>query len=101
MREIALAIIGSSAFTALVSGIVTYITTKRNAERGMEKAVQLLLLGEIKRQGKQFLKDGRISAEELEEFNAMYACYHNDLGGNGFADTIVEKVKKLPIEPDK
>lgn len=99
---IVVAIISSSALSALISGIFNLISSSKKSRQGVDKGVQLILLGEIKRQGREYIEQGYISAEDLEAYNEMYECYHKPrseggLGGNGFAESVYAKVKGLEI----
>jgi len=93
--ELFLAILSSSAVATIVSSIINRIDKKDN----LSKAVQLLMLGEIKLQGKDYLSIGEINLEELQAFNECYQVYKK-LGGNGYAETIHSKVNALPIRKD-
>ncbi|MBQ1982242.1 MAG: hypothetical protein II229_03355, partial [Clostridia bacterium] len=37
------------------------------------------------------------SPEDLEDLTRMWACYHDDLEGNGYLDSLMAAVKRLPI----
>ena len=60
-------------------------------------AVRTQMYGQIKRDGKAYLERGYISAEELEDLISAHQVYHNVLKGNGFLDSLMEKVKQLPV----
>ena len=98
-NTIIVAIIGSGALSALISGIFQLLNKRSEKKSGLEKGVQLLLLDRLREQGKEYLADGHISTEEMKAYDELYRAYHA-LGGNGFADTIYNKVKGLPIEAD-
>ena len=77
------------------------------AERGEEiKALQqtvnalivadrTILYDRIKHLAKSYIKRGWISVEEYEDLKRMHKVYHDDLGGNGFLDSIMAEVDKL------
>ena len=94
---IIIAIIGSGALSALISGIFQLLNKRSEKKSGLEKGVQLLLLDALKAQGKGYIADGHISLEELEAYKETYKTYKS-LGGNGFVDTLLSKVEKLPTE---
>lgn len=60
-------------------------------------AMRTQLYLSIKRDGKSFLQRGSISAEELEDLVNAHKVYHDVLKGNGFLDSLMEKVKQLPV----
>lgn len=61
-------------------------------------AVRTQMYGQIKRDGKSYLERGYITAEELEDLISAHQVYHNVLKGNGFLDSLMEKVKQLPVK---
>ena len=77
------------------------------AERGEEiKALQqtvnalivadrTILYDRIKHLAKAYIKRDWISVEEYEDLKRMHKVYHDDLGGNGFLDSIMAAVDKL------
>lgn len=60
-------------------------------------AMRTQLYLSIKRDGKSYLQRGSISAEELEDLVNAHKVYHDVLIGNGFLDSLMEKVKQLPV----
>ena len=60
-------------------------------------AMRTQLYLSIKRDGKSYLQRGSISAEELEDLVNAHKVYHDVLEGNGFLDSLMEKVKQLPV----
>ena len=122
--EIVLAILGGGVGTALVGGIFALIQWKLNrkaaredraeavstaicAARGQEirelkrlvnvlvEADRTILYDRIKHLAKSYIKRGYITVEEYEDLKRMHKVYHDELGGNGFLDAIMEEVDKL------
>lgn len=60
-------------------------------------ADRTILYDRIKHLAKSYIKRGWISVEEYEDLKRMHKVYHDDLGGNGFLDAIMEEVSKLEI----
>lgn len=100
MTQILLAIIGSGALTTIISCGFTYLSAERSAKSGLTEGVQYLLLAEIKRQGRQYILEGHITLEELEAFVNLFNAYKR-LGGNGYADMIMQEVMRLPIKEEE
>ena len=98
MTEIIVAIIGSSALSAGISAIVAACINKAKRKHGVEAGTQMLLYINIKALGKQFIAEGEITAEDLEDIIEMHRVYHDELSGNGYLDTLMEQVRKLPIK---
>lgn len=61
-------------------------------------AVRTQMYNQIKKDGKAYLTRGSISTEELEDLLAAHTVYHDVLKGNGFLDSLIEKVKRLPVK---
>ena len=97
ITAIIIAIISSSAFTALVNGLIAWKRDKRQKDTGVAAGVRMLLYDRIKHLGKSYIERGNITAEELEDLISMHNIYHDDLGGNGFLDAIMSSVKSLKI----
>lgn len=58
-------------------------------------ADRTILYDRIKHLAKSYIKRSWISVEEYEDLKRMHKVYHDDLGGNGFLDAIMEEVDKL------
>ena len=97
MKEIIIAIVTSSAFSAIVSSLITAHQTRKKRDNGIEAGVRIILYDRIKHLGKAYIERKSISAEELEDLIEMHRIYHDELGGNGYLDTLMANVKKLPI----
>lgn len=99
MQPIIIAIIGSGAFTALVTNLFNLYRDKRSHEAGVAQGVQLLLYDRIKYLTKSYIREGQISAEDLEDITRMWVCYHDPegLNGNGYLDSLMQAVRRLPI----
>lgn len=96
--EILLAIIGSGALSSIIAGIFSLIQNRKNKKDGVSKGVRQLLYDRIKYLGRCYISDGTISAEDLEDLMQIHGIYHTDLGGNGYLDSLMEQVKRLPIK---
>lgn len=91
--EIIVAVIASSAFSTVIAGFIDVIKNK-----GLQKIVnQEMLLWRIKDTGKKAIAAGEISPEDFEDINRVYSLYKK-IGGNGFAEAIMTKVKQLPLK---
>ncbi len=63
--------------------------------------VRSLLYSEIKDRIKAALVCGEISAEDLEEITHKHELYHGPLRGNGYLDTLMDKLRALPVREQK
>jgi hypothetical protein len=96
IAEIIIAIIGSGALSALVSGLFSFIRDRDKKNDGVRAGVRALLFDRINFLGNKYIADGEIKCEDLQRLVEMHTIYHNDLGGNGYLDTIMASVKELP-----
>ena len=99
MNEVILAVVGSGALSAVISGIFTTISTKRKQKGGVAAGVQQLMYDRIKYLCKSHLARGRIASNDLEDLERMHTIYHDDLDGNGYLDDLMKKVRSLEVVP--
>lgn len=95
--EILIAIIGSSALAALISGIFTLIAAKKQRKTDYGEAIMVLLWNELDGQCKRYIEEGHITADDMNRILKMHKCYKS-LGGNGYLDTLMSNVKNLPLK---
>lgn len=60
-------------------------------------ADRAILYDRIKHLAKSYLSRGYITVEEYEDLKRMHKVYHDDLKGNGFLDTIMQRVANLEV----
>lgn len=97
------AILCGSAGAAIVSGVFGVIMyrmkrrdeqdDKKDAER---KALCYVMLYIIEERAKEILAAGEITLAELRRFHHWHKVY-KALGGNGDADSLMERLEALPI----
>lgn len=106
--EIIIAVLGSSVTAAIISGLFGLIKDRRKKkdlsfteiqarQEGLTAGVRQLLYDRIKFLGRSYISKREISSEDLEDLIEMHRIYHNDLDGNGYLDSLMEAVKRLPI----
>jgi hypothetical protein len=93
MGQIVVAIIGSGALSAFISGLFNLIT--KNKEK--DDDIMLLLYHDIKVECKEFIEQGHIDSDGLEVLTKMHTRYHQR-GGNGYLDKLMRDVMALPIK---
>ena len=91
-KEILIAILGSGALSSIISFVLQALKDRKRSN----KIDKFLLLHLIEETCKDALSDNRITKEDLQKLDEMYTLYKG-IGGNGYADSIVAQVKKLPI----
>ena len=102
--EIITSIIGGSCGAALVTGAVTliqfFIRRKDKAsghEDAQNKALRYLMLYIIQERCMTYIRSGEISLDERRAMHHWHDVYHNGLGGNGDANSLMEQIDHLPI----
>lgn len=95
-EAIAIAIIGSSAFTVLVNAAVELIKNLFGNKSLTSKAINFTLLSALEQYGEKLLAKGSVEQEDLNQFCEMYKLYKKR-GGNGYADKLKAEVDKLPL----
>lgn len=76
---------------AAIAQLEKDITSLRTGER-------VILHDRIKYLGKSFIEDKEIDFDDRQDLVDMHSVYHNELGGNGNLNSLMEEVMKLPIK---
>ena len=80
-----------------VAGLIYNIVKDKHANRSaLNRSVGFLLLRALKHDAADSIKRGYISPAELEALEEQYSLYR-EMGGNGFADALVNQCRKLPM----
>lgn len=95
--EIFVAILGSGALSALISGVFALIRERKAKKDGVRNGIRQILYDLIKTKGRDYIADGEISTEDLEDLIDAHKIYHDELTGNGYLDHIMSEVKKLRV----
>lgn len=95
--QIVLAIIGSGVLTTILNRIFAISDRKREKDTVLVVGLRTLLRVQIRSLGKKYISDGSIDHDDLDDLTELWKVYHDDLGGNGYLDTIMQRVKALPI----
>ena len=95
--EIIVAIIGSGALSAIISGLFAILRERKAKRDGVRAGVRQLLYDKIKFLGRKFIDAGEVSCEDLEDLIDMHKIYHDELGGNGYLDHVMVEVKKVKV----
>ena len=94
--EIIIAIIGSGALSAAISGVFQLLAKKNEKKTASGKALLALLWDSTDQLGKRYIEEGSITTDELHRILTIFEAYKG-LGGNGYMDTLIDNVKRLPI----
>ena len=95
MENIIVAILTSSVVGAIVTRIFTMIDQSKRAK----KVDRIVLLFIIKSLATDAIWNKFITTEDLQSLEDAYAEY-KALGGNGYADTVMNRARVLPIKED-
>lgn len=98
MNEYILAVIAVAP--SLATLVYTIVKDKRQNKSALSRSIGFLLLRALKRDASDAIQRGSISPDELEILEESYALYH-ELGGNGFADSLMVQARKLPMGGNK
>lgn len=95
------AILGSSALAALISGgfsLILYFVQKRDKKKDASTRMILGLGHEtIVELGLEYIKQGYVTDVQYNDLIKYLYEPYEALGGNGTAEKIINEVKKLPI----
>ena len=87
-------IFASTGFWAFITTAIQNRSKKQNALTrmvlglGHEKIIELCM---------RYIERGYVTKDEYEDLIKYLYTPHNELGGNGTAEKLVDEVKKLPI----
>ena len=82
------------------SGLWAFVKTRTDRNQAEDELLLALVRAHIIEQGERYIARGYILAGEYSDFyEELYAPYL-ELGGNGLAKHIFERVEKLPLLPD-
>ena len=60
------------------------------------EAQKVLMVDRVRYLGGRYIREGRVTLEDKETLQEMYAAYRT-LGGNGHLNTIMDEVARLPV----
>lgn len=61
-------------------------------------AMRVLLRDRIKYLSRSYITVGVIAYDDRRDLFKMHGVYHNELGGNGDLDSLMQQVERLPIK---
>lgn len=95
---IIVAVIGSGILNIVLTNIFAINKEKRDQTKGINQALRLLMKDRLRNLCAHYINQGWIYQDELEDLIAMHNIYHDELKGNGYLDTLMDKVKALEIK---
>lgn len=91
---------GCGSVTAIVNFFCNQIAEKKKAKSAENVGTKLLLKDRLRWLCKEYIRQGWVYEDELEDLILMHEQYKK-LGGNGFLNTLMDAVKRLEIKVDK
>jgi hypothetical protein len=79
------------------NGLWAYLQSRSKATSARDRMLLGLGHAEIFRTAEKYIQRGGITTDELEDLEKYLYKPYSELGGNGTAQSIVEKCKQLPI----
>lgn len=92
--ELIIAILSSGVLSTIIGCVFQIINNRKRKLNKLEEGICLLLLSDIRANGKKLMDQGTVSREEYAIFNASYQAY-KELGGDGWADGVKASVDTL------
>ena len=92
--ELIIAILSSGVLSTIIGCVFQIINNRKRKLNKLEEGICLLLLSDIRANGKKLIDQGTVSREEYAIFNASYQAY-KELGGDGWADGVKSNVDML------
>lgn len=84
----------------LITGIITYLGTKRKRNNALEDGVQCLLRGKIIDMHDKYVERGYCPVYAKESLRRSYKAYHA-LDGNDVATGLYNETMALPTDPPR
>lgn len=91
------AVLGSGLLSTLVSQFFNWLTKRQEQKSGVAEGMRLVMKDRLRFLCAQYINQGWIYEDELEDLMAMHKCYHDKLKGNGYLDGLMERVKALDL----
>ena len=92
-QTIIVAIIGSGLLSTIINRIFDYFDKKNGTQNG----IRIILKDRIRFLCTHYIEQGWIYEDELEDLVTMHSCYQKSLKGNGYLDSLMNRVQSLDI----
>lgn len=101
LSAILIAAISSGLITTIITRVFAAIDKKQEAKSGQTAALRLLMKDRLRFLCERYIDKGFIYSDELDDVLEFHRIYHDVLKGNGYLDTLIENVKRLPVHGQK
>lgn len=92
-QAIIVAIVGSGLLSTIINRIFDYLDKKNGTQNG----IRVILKDRIRFLCTRYIEQGWIYEDELEDLVMMHSCYQKSLKGNGYLDSLMNRVQNLDI----
>ena len=92
--QLIIAVLSSGVLSTIIGCVFQIVSNRKKKLNKLEEGICLLLLSDIRANGKKLIDQGTVSREEYAIFNASYQAY-KELGGDGWADGVKTSVDLL------
>lgn len=83
-------------FSILSAEFAKETTETESETRGLRAGVREMLYDRIKHLGRKYIEANQIREEDFNSLTRMWNVYHDELGGNGYLNDLMVKIKELP-----
>lgn len=91
---IIVAVIGSGLLSTVINRLFDF-WDKRN---GTQNGIRVILKDRIRFLCTRYIEQGWIYEDELEDLTMMHNCYQKSLKGNGYLESLMNRVQNLDIK---
>ena len=91
------ACMGSSGLTAIILAVLQRRWARDDKRDAVVAGLKVLTVDRVRYLGRCYITDGKISLEDRENLEDMYRAYKS-LGGNVHLETVMDEVRRLPVE---
>lgn len=97
MSAIVAGVISSGLISTILTLIVNQINRAQDKRSGANEAMRLVMKDRLRHLCRKYIDQGWIYEDELEDIFAMHRCYHDTLKGNGYLDSMMDRIKHLEV----
>lgn len=100
MNEIVVALIASGTLSTIINLVAMAIKDYSDRRKGLKACMRILLDDRLCCLAEKYIDKGEITQPELKIYTKMHEAYKG-VGGNGYHDGLIEKLKGLPMKGDQ
>lgn len=83
--------------SGLLSTVINRLFDFWDKKSGTQNGIRVILKDRIRFLCARYIEQGWIYEDELEDLVKMHDCYHKALKGNGYLDSLMNRVENLEI----